>query len=67
MHFYPLNTVIESLLVLLPGLTYIGLGGRIGESVHLIQQGVAMLAFLGMLFFMLTMSFALSYFMVGER
>ncbi|WP_214699700.1 GGDEF domain-containing protein [Exiguobacterium sp. s57] len=67
LHFYPLNTVIESLLVLLPGLTYIGLGGRIGESVHLIQQGVAMLAFLGMLFFMLTMSFALSYFMVGER
>lgn len=67
LHFYPLNTVIECLLVLLPGLVYIGLGGRIGEPVHLMQEGVAMLAFLGTLFLVLTMSFALSYFMVGER
>lgn len=67
LHFYPLNTVIECLLVLLPGLVYIGLGGRIGEPVHLMQEGVAMLAFLGMLFLVLTISFVLSYFMVGER
>lgn len=67
LHFYPLNTVIECLLVLLPGLAYIGLGGQIGEPVHLMQEGVAMLAFLGTLFIVLTMSFALSYFMVGER
>ncbi|WP_215146126.1 sensor domain-containing diguanylate cyclase [Exiguobacterium qingdaonense] len=66
-HFYPLNTAIESLIVLLPGLAYIGLGGQIGAPVHLMQQGVAMLAFLVALFLVLMMSFALSYFMVGER
>ncbi|WP_214815909.1 GGDEF domain-containing protein [Exiguobacterium sp. s131] len=67
LHFYPLNTVIECLVVLLPGIAYIALGGQIGEPVHLMQQGWAMVAFLGTLFLVLMMSFALSYFMVGER
>ena len=67
LHFYPLNTVIESLLVLLPGLAYIRMGGEIGVPVHLMQQGGALLAFLGVLFVVLGLSFSLSYFMVGER
>ena len=67
LHFYPLNTVIEMLLVLVPGSLYLALGGEIGTSVVIWQQGWAIFAFLLSLFTMLTASFGLSYVLIGER
>lgn len=67
LHFYPLNTLIEAMILLVPGLVYLRLGGEIGASVHLLEQGVALLAFFATLYLVLGFSFVLSRFLIGER
>ncbi|WP_047374555.1 GGDEF domain-containing protein [Exiguobacterium sp. ZOR0005] len=67
LHFYPLNTLIEAMILLIPGLVYLRLGGQIGPSVHLLEQGTALLAFFAVLYVVLGFSFVLSRFLIGER
>lgn len=67
LHFYPLNTLIEVMLLILPGSVYLLLGGEIGPTVNLLEQGTALLGFFAMLFLVLAFSFALSRFLIGER
>lgn len=67
LHFYPLNTLIEAMLLVLPGLVYLWLGGEIGPNVHLLEQGTALLGFFAVLFLVLGFSFLLSRFLIGER
>lgn len=67
LHFYPLNTLIEAMLLVLPGLVYLRLGGQIGPNVHLLEQGTALIGFFAVLFLVLGFSFLLSRFLIGER
>ncbi|TCI57289.1 GGDEF domain-containing protein [Exiguobacterium sp. SH1S21] len=67
LHFYPLNTLIEAMVLVIPGLVYFSLGGEIGSTVHLLEQGAALLSFLAVLYLVLGFSFVMSRFLVGER
>lgn len=67
LHFYPLNTLIETMILVIPGLVYFSLGGEIGATVHLLEQGGALLGFLASLYLVLGFSFAMSRFLIGER
>ncbi|TCI39197.1 MULTISPECIES: GGDEF domain-containing protein [unclassified Exiguobacterium] len=67
LHFYPLNTLIEAMILVIPGLVYFSLGGEIGSTVHLLEQGVALIGFFGVLYLVLGFSFVMSRFLIGER
>ncbi|OGX79911.1 diguanylate cyclase [Exiguobacterium sp. SH31] len=67
LHFYPLNTLIEAMILVIPGLVYFSFGGEIGSTVHLLEQGAALLGFLAVLYLVLGFSFVMSRFLVGER
>ncbi|TCI51235.1 GGDEF domain-containing protein [Exiguobacterium sp. SH5S13] len=67
LHFYPLNTLIEAMILVIPGLVYFSLGGEIGSTVHLLEQGAALIGFFGVLYLVLGFSFVMSRFLIGER